>query len=86
MTAKCYLFELGFSIVKEEGASWYRRDRSAHKWIADQSWDRRYYDAGYDVIEIDYDEENERIVSRRRIEGFWSSDDDRLFKFEREGA
>jgi hypothetical protein len=82
MIRKCYLFELGFSVVKEENGFWYQRDRDAHKWTENPEWCRRYYDAQYDVIEIEYDEENEKIVSRRRIQGFWSLDDEKLFEFE----
>ena len=72
MTTQYYLFELGFSVVKREGYTWYMRDREAHTWTRDPDWERRYYDAQYDVIEIEYDEENERIGSRRRIDGFLS--------------
>lgn len=57
---------------------WYRRDKEHHRWIKEQEWMRRYYDAQYDVIEIEYDEEKEEVIKRSRIEGFWSQDDGAL--------
>ena len=58
----CYLFDANYTIVKEtdnEG-HWYKRDRVNHIWIKDDMWEFFFYDIGYDVIEIDYDEENEK--------------------------
>lgn len=81
---KCYLFELAHSVVKEEDGLWYVRDREGHKWTRDQEWMRRYDDAQYDVIEITYDERNEKIVDRRRIPGFWSISEDELLSYELE--
>lgn len=51
---------------------WYTRDQKNHTWEYDNSWDRRFEDAQYDVIEIDYDEETETISNRRMIHGYWS--------------
>lgn len=79
-----YLFSLGNTVVKYARSVWYRRDKKKHKWIADESWERRFYDVQYDVIEIGYDEENEKILSRNRINGFWSSDDGKLLDSENE--
>lgn len=81
---KLYLFGLAHSVVKEEGDSWYVRDREGHEWVQDQAWMRRYRDAQYDVIEITYDERSEKIVDRRRIPGFWSSSEDELLSYELE--
>ena len=82
MSTEYYLFELGFAIVKNAGGIWYQRDRDKHEWVQDQSWMTRFYDVGYDVIQIEYDEANETIVSRERISGCWSADDWKLFEFE----
>lgn len=81
---KYYLFELAHSVVKEEGCLWYVRDREGHKWDQDQEWMRRYFDVQYDVIEITYDEKDEKIVDRRRIPGFWFSGEDKLLSYELE--
>ena len=76
---KFLLFQYGM-IVKEEGSCWYRRDRLNHLWIPQQSWLDSYYDAAWDVIEIDYDESRERILARRPIAGFPVSQE--LMEFE----
>lgn len=81
---KYYLFSLGNTVVKYDNSVWYRRDEKRHKWIADGSWMGRFYDVQYDVIEIEYDEEKEKILSRNRIDGFWSSDDSKLLDPENE--
>ena len=81
---KYYLFELGYSVVKQEGVCWYRRDRKNHEWVKDMEWLRRYYDAQYDVIEIDYSEAEECITGRKPIPGFWSIDQDKLLNPEQE--
>lgn len=60
MSEKYYLFSLGITVVKYDSFVWYRRDKKKHKWIADRNWMRRFYDVQYDVIEIVYDEENEK--------------------------
>lgn len=67
-----YLFELGFSVVMVDNGIRYRRDRKKHKWICDVEWRRRYDDAHYEVIGIDYDIEAELILDRRKVPGFWS--------------
>lgn len=67
-----YLFELGNTVVKEQNYIWYVRDRVNHYWEKDNSWDRRFFDVQYDVIEIDYDEASETIKNRRMIPGDWS--------------
>ena len=62
---KYYLFALGNSVVKvENGARWYRRDRQNHKWEASNSWLARFYDPAYDVVEIEYDEKTETVLSQ----------------------
>ena len=68
---KYYLFDLGDAIVKYDNNLWYVRDKIHHKWIVDGSWMARYFDAQYDVIEIDYDEETETIKKRNAVNGFW---------------
>ena len=70
---KYYLFALGYTVVKSEGRHWYERDPDLHIWKEDNDWMRRFIDAQYDVIEIDYDEDHERILARRKIPGCWSS-------------
>jgi len=73
-----YLFELGKTVVKCCGGLWYERDPEKHQWELNMEWDRRFFDGAYNVIEIDYDEDQEMISNRRRVPGFWSIDDDRL--------
>lgn len=75
---KYYLFALGNAVVLLQDGLWYRRDKEHHQWIKEQEWMRRYYDAQYDVIEIEYNEENEEVTKRNKIEGFWSLNDDAL--------
>lgn len=75
---KYYLFELGYTVVKSDGRHWYERDPDLHIWKEDSDWMRRFIDAQYDVIEIDYDEDHERILARRQIPGCWSSTLDKL--------
>lgn len=65
---KYYLFELGQVVVKKENNIWYVRNKINHKWIVDGSWMARYFDAQYDVIEIDYDEEKEIIKAKSILE------------------
>jgi hypothetical protein len=36
------------------------------------------------VVQIEYDEANETIISRERISGCWSADDWKLFEFEQD--
>ena len=80
---KCYLFRLGFSIVKtDENYLWYKRDREKHVWVFDNEWMARYIDAQYDVIEVGYDEASEQIVYRAEIKGYWSADIDKLLNYE----
>lgn len=67
-----FLFELGYSVVKVEGAQWYKRDKKNHQWMPESEWFHRYH-SDYDAVEIDYDEEHESIIAKRRIPG-WSSD------------
>lgn len=67
-----YKFELGNTIVMEKGGLWYQRDQEKHTWIRNQAWMARYYDAQYDVIEIDYDEDNELAYAPRAIAGCFS--------------
>ena len=65
---KYYLFALGNSVVKvENGVLWYRRDRENHKWEQSNSWVARFYDAAYDVVGIEYDEETETFLSQWSI-------------------
>lgn len=81
-----YLFRLGFSIVKKDDhGRWYKRDRENHVWVEDNEWMRRFIDAQYDVIEVEYDEAAERIVYRARIEGYWSVDIHELLNYEING-
>ena len=75
-----YLFALGKTVVKVDGPQWMKRDRIRHVWVADFAWERRYYDASYDVIEIDYDEETERISNRREIKGFYFREIEKLLQ------
>lgn len=70
--AEYFLFLQGNTVAKKEGTSWFVRDKENHKWVADQSCDRRFYDAQYDVVKIVYDEGNEQIVCRENIRGFSS--------------
>ena len=74
-----------FSGTFLKSSHWYRRDRKNHEWIVDGAWWFIFYDLGFDVIEIDYDETNEKIVNRRRPKGRWSATDQHLFEFENEG-
>ena len=67
---KYYLFELGYTVVKYDGRSWFARDPELHLWKLDGEWRRRYDDSMYDVIEIDYDEENENIEAAQSLRGF----------------
>ena len=85
--AHYYLFDAKYTIVKETDneAHWYKRDRMNHEWIEDGSWGIFFYDLGFDVIEIDYDEANEEILNRRRLKGRWSATDKHLFEFENNG-
>lgn len=69
---------MGNTVVKREGNNWYSRDKTNHIWKLDFEWERRFYDAQYDVIEITYDEENEIIKERKRIDGFFSTTDEEL--------
>lgn len=62
-----YLFELGHSVVKKVGETYYDRDSKNHKWNRDMKWMSRYYDVQYDVVEIDYDEERECIAGVRSV-------------------
>lgn len=73
-----YLFELGNTVVKMENDLFYERDQKNHEWIQDGEWMRRFYDGGYGVIEIDYDEETEQISNMRAIKGSWSSWQDEM--------
>lgn len=80
---KCYLFRSGFSVVKaDENYLWYQRDRVKHEWVFDNSWMAKFLDAQYDVIEIDYDEANEQIVSRGLIDSFCSAEIYELLNYE----
>ena len=63
---------------------WYERDRNRHIWIRRDTWSICFYAIEYDAIEIDYDEEHKRILSRWRITGFSSTTDQVLFDFEKE--
>lgn len=82
-SVSCYLFRLGFSIVKkDENNRWYKRDRENHIWVEDNEWMRRFIDAQYDVIEIEYVETTERIVYRSTIKGYSSVDIDELLNYE----
>ena len=72
------MFELGNTVVMVENKFWYQRDREKHNWTLNSNWMVRYFDAGYDVIEIDYDEKEEEILARRQINGFWSANQDKL--------
>lgn len=82
-SVSCYLFRLGFSVVKKDDHNrWYRRDRENHMWVEDNEWMRRFIDAEYDVIKIEYDETTEKIVYRERIKGYWSIDIEELLNFE----
>lgn len=58
-----YLFTDFNAVILYYEHCWYRRDRINHKWIENIDWERRFYDAGYDVMEIEYDEKNERIIT-----------------------
>ena len=79
-----YLFSPGYSIIKVLGneQEWYRRDRANHLWIRDDAWSVLFYASEFDLIEIDYDEKQEKILSRRRLPCFFSASDNVLFEFE----
>ena len=62
-TTKYYCFEDSNNIVKVEGDLWYKRDREKHQWVQSNHWMGHFYDAAYAVTEIDYDENEERIIS-----------------------
>ena len=61
---KYYLFEDDSSIVKAENDCWYVRDREKRQWNRCNFMMGRYYDAGNTFVEIEYDEENEQIISQ----------------------
>lgn len=69
---KYYKFELGNTIVMEKDGLWYQRDQENHEWILNNNWMARYFDAQYDVIEIDYDESEEFDYTPRTLPGFFS--------------
>lgn len=75
---KYYKFELGNTVVMEKGGLWYQRDQDKHIWILNQDWMVRYYDAQYDVIEIDYDESKEFAYAPRTISGCFSVTQEKL--------
>lgn len=56
----------------------YQRDQENHKWILNHDWMARYYDAQYDVIEIDYDESKEFAYAPRTIPGCVSVTQEKL--------
>ena len=80
-----YLFSPGFKIVQVLGdeQEWYVRDRINHSWIRDDMWSVCFYALEFNVIEIEYDEQQEKILSRKRIPGFYSASDGILFEFEK---
>ena len=80
---KYYFFGDFDVVVKEEGDLWYRRDPVKHKWINEGEWMARYYDAAYIVISVEYDEKNEEILNRSKIDSFWSADQDKYLKDEK---
>ena len=61
----------------EVGSRFY--ERRGYNWVDDWEWSRRFYDAGYDYIDIDFDEKTNKILSRRRPKGAFSVDMDCLF-------
>ena len=61
-----YYFESGDKVVMTNGYDWYWRDKTHHKWIKNNDWERLYYDAAYKVIEINYDEPNEQVLPLQR--------------------
>lgn len=75
---KYYKFELGNTVVMEKDGLWYQRDQENHKWILNHDWMVRYYDAQYDVIEIDYDERKEFAYAPRTIPGCFSVTQEKL--------
>lgn len=72
-----YLFEFG-NIVMDDGITWYRRDRQKHKWIEQPGWITLFFDPANSVIEIKYDEQEEKNISRRLIPGFSGGEHRRL--------
>lgn len=75
---KYYKFELGNTIVMEKDGLWYQRDQENHEWILNNNWMARYFDAQYDVIEIDYDESEEFDYTPRTLPGFFSVTQEKL--------
>ena len=86
METHYYLFSPGFKVIMVRGNEdeWYERDRCKHIWIRRDTWSVLFYAIEYAVIEIDYDEKREKILSRRKIPGFSSSTDQVLFDFEKD--
>ena len=57
-----YLFDVNDTVVKAiNDERWYKRDKIKHEWIEDGAWEFFFYDPGFGVKEIDYDEEQEEI-------------------------
>ena len=82
-----YLFYPGYRVVKDDDdGMWYARDRKNHTWTLDNEWFDRFIGSSYDAIEIDYDEEREEILGRRRIQGWWSINDEMLLNPENDPA
>ncbi len=71
---KIKFYRIENQIVMEKDGLWYQRDRNRHEWVLNHNWMVRYYDAQYDVVEIDYNEDDECIDAIRNIPGFSSSE------------
>ncbi len=72
-------YRIMHQVIMVEDGLWYQRDKENHEWVFNQNWMTRYYDAQYDVVEIDYNERDECIEAIRPIPGFSSSEQDDLW-------
>ena len=69
--------------MMDDGTTWYKRDRQNHKWIEQPGWITLFFDPVNTVIEIKYDEQEEKIISRRLIPGFSGKEGKLLLQFEK---
>ncbi len=58
-----FKWKLHDAVTKRVDCLWYQWDKDEHKWMRSYGWDRRLDDVGYDVWEIDCDEETGEIIS-----------------------
>lgn len=57
-----FKWKLHNAVTKMARYSWYEWIEDEHKWIRSYGWDRRLDDVGYDVWEIDCDEETGELI------------------------